>query len=375
MVRCLAIHDSCAASSSHRATAGGQRLMATTQRTGGKRRAGSAAVANGSPSDVSGLSNEVLIDLYRRMVEIRLFEEACSRSFRQGKIGGYLHTYIGEEAIATGLLHGKRPGDKIITAYRDHAHTLLLGASPNEVMAELYGKGPGLVKGKGGSMHLFDAKRDFMGGYGIVGGHIPLGVGMAYALAYQGTDNIVQLYLGDGAIHNGAFHEAANLAGLWGKTGLNPTLFILENNHYGMGTSVERATANTDLGSKFASYGIEHEKVDGMDLDAVLACAQRATERVRETGKPYAIEALTYRLSPHGAADFLEKYRSKDEVKKWRERDPIGIAEHRLLEAGVPESELEAIRSEEKAIVDEAVRFAEASPEPSLDELETDVYA
>jgi len=171
------------------------------------------------------------------MVEIRLFEEACSRSFRQGKIGGYLHTYIGEEAIATGLLHGKQPGDKIITAYRDHAHTLLLGASPNEVMAELYGKGPGLVKGKGGSMHLFDAKRDFMGGYGIVGGHIPLGVGMAYALAYQGTDNIVQLYLGDGAIHNGTLHEAANLPGVWGGA-LFLVLLLTMLNTFGVSAGV-----------------------------------------------------------------------------------------------------------------------------------------
>jgi pyruvate dehydrogenase E1 component alpha subunit len=350
--------------------------MATTQRTGGRRRAGSAVVANGSPSDVSGLSNEVLIDLYRRMVEIRLFEEACSRSFRQGKIGGYLHTYIGEEAIATGLLHVKQPGDKIITAYRDHAHTLLLGATPNEVMAELYGKGPGLVKGKGGSMHLFDAKRDFMGGYGIVGGHIPLGVGMAYGLAYQGTDNIVQLYLGDGAIHNGAFHEAANLAGVWGRDGLNPCLFVLENNLYGMGTSVERATVNTDLGSKFASYGIEHEKVDGADVEAVIAVAERAAARVRETKKPYAIEAIAYRLAPHGAADFLEKYRSKDEIKEARQRDPITLFERRLLDSGIAtEDQLAEIRGELKVIIDESVRFAEESPEPPLDELYTDVYA
>jgi pyruvate dehydrogenase E1 component alpha subunit len=350
--------------------------MATTQNVGRKRRgAAPGSPESGGAADIPVRDLETSKRHYRQMVLVRLFEEACQRAFRQGKVGGYLHVYIGQEAVATGFLDAKQEGDLVITAYRDHAHTLLLGATPNEVMAEIYGKGTGLVKGKGGSMHLFDVKHGMMGGYGIVGGHIPLGVGMAYSLAYQNTKNIVQLYLGDGAIHNGAFHEAANLAGLWGKTGLNPTLFILENNHYGMGTSVERATANTDLGSKFASYGIEHEKVDGMDLDAVIACAQRATERVRETGKPYAIEALTYRLSPHGAADFLEKYRSKDEVKKWRERDPIGIAEHRLLEAGVAESELEAIRSEEKAIVDEAVRFAETSPDPSLDELETDVYA
>lgn len=350
--------------------------MAPTQNVGKKRRSDTpGAPDSGGSADVPVRDLETPKRHYRQMVLVRLFEEACQRAFRQGKVGGYLHVYIGQEAVATGFLDAMQPGDRAITAYRDHAHALLLGAAPNEVMAEIYGKGTGLVKGKGGSMHLFDVKHGMMGGYGIVGGHIPLGVGLAYALAYQGKRNIVQLYLGDGAIHNGAFHEAANLAGLWGKTALSPTLFILENNQYGMGTSVERATANTDLGSKFASYGIEHEKVDGMDLDAVIACAQRTTARVRETGKPYAVEVLTYRLSPHGAADFLEKYRSKDEIKKWRERDPIGIAEHRLIEAGVAEQELEAIRAELKSVVDEAVRFAETSPDPDLRELETDVYA
>jgi pyruvate dehydrogenase E1 component alpha subunit len=225
-------------------------------------------------------------------------------------------------------------------------------------------------------MHLFDVEKGMMGGYGIVGGHIPLGVGMAYALRYQETDGIVQLYLGDGAIHNGAFHEAANLAGLWGRDGLNPTLFIIENNQYGMGTSVERATAMTDLAAKFDSYGIEHEKVDGMDLLAVLECGRRTTARVRETGKPYAVEALTYRIVPHGAGDFFEKYRTKEEVRQWRERDPIGLVERGLLELGAADEErLAAIREEAKGVVDEAVRFADESPPPPLDELYTDVYA
>jgi pyruvate dehydrogenase E1 component alpha subunit len=318
-----------------------------------------------------------LVELYRKMVLIRLFEEATQRGFRQGKIGGYLHVYSGQEAIATGLLDAFEPRrDKIITAYRDHAHALLLGVSPNAVMAELYGKGTGLVKGKGGSMHLFDAEKGLMGGWGIVGGHIPLGVGMAYSQAYQNTGGIVQLYFGDGAIHNGAFHEAANLAGLWGRDGLCPCLFVLENNQYGMGTSVERATAMTDLGAKFNSYGIEHEKVDGNDLEAVLEVAHRISKRVRETNKPFAIEALTYRLEAHGAADFLQKYRSKDEVAEHRKFDPIGLLEHKLLETGAAsEEELGQIRDEQKQIVDEAVRFAEESPEPPLSELYDDVYA
>jgi pyruvate dehydrogenase E1 component subunit alpha len=320
-------------------------------------------------------SSERLVDLYKEMVLIRAFEEACQRGFRQGKIGGYLHVYIGQEAVATGFLQAYKEGDKVITAYRDHAHALLLGTDPKVVMAELYGKGTGMVKGKGGSMHLFDVERGLMGGYGIVGGHIPLGVGFAYAMRYQETDHITQLYLGDGAISNGAFHEAANLAGLWGKDGMCPCLFIIENNQYGMGTSVERTTAMTDLAAKFDAYGIENEKVDGMDLEAVMEAADRLTEQVRETGKPYAIEALTYRTASHGAADFFEKYRTKEEVNEWRQRDPIGQLEHKLLEnEALDEDKLEEIKGEAKERVQEAVKFADESEEPPIQELYTDVY-
>ncbi len=349
--------------------------MATTQNASRKRKTASAA-ANGAKPGLPDVDTEKLLELYRKMVGIRLFEEACQRGFRQGRIGGYLHMYIGQEAVATGLMEAITEPDRVITAYRDHAHVLLLGSTPNEVMAELYGKGTGLVKGKGGSMHLFDVENQFMGGYGIVGGHIPLGVGMAFAQAYGKTGGVTHLYFGDGAMNNGAFHEGANLAGLWGKSELNPTLFILENNQYGMGTSVERSTAMTDLGRKFDSYGIEHEKVDGMDLAAVMEAGKRATARVRESNAPYALEMMTYRLSPHGAADFLEKYRSKDEVAEARKRDPIGLYEAQLLKTKKADEEtLARIRVEEKAIVDEAVTFAEESPEPELSELYTDVYA
>jgi pyruvate dehydrogenase E1 component alpha subunit len=321
-------------------------------------------------------STDRLVDLYREMVEIRLFEEATQRAFRQGKIGGYLHVYIGEEAVAVGFLDAFKEGDKVITAYRDHPHALLLGSDPKNVMAELFGKGTGIVKGKGGSMHLFDVERGLMGGYGIVGGHIPLGVGMAYAMRYQETDHIVQCYLGDGSMNNGAFHEAVNLAGLWGKDGLCPCLFIVENNQYGMGTSVERSTAMTDLAAKFDAYGVENEKVDGMDLEAVLEAAHRAADHVRETGKPYAVEALTYRTAPHGAADFFEKYRTKDEIEEWRQRDPIGLLEKKLLESGtVEEEKLDEIKGETKERVDEAVAFANESEQPAMEELYTDVYA
>jgi pyruvate dehydrogenase E1 component alpha subunit len=349
--------------------------MATTQ-SQGRRRSGAKPAGNGADAAAATkLGADAPLALYKKMVEIRLFEDAAQRGFRQGKVGGYMHVYSGQEAVATGFLEAYQEGDTIITAYRDHAHVLLLGSEPKLVMAELYGKGTGLVKGKGGSMHLFDVSNGFYGGYGIVGGHIPLGVGTAFAQAYQKTGGITQLYLGDGAIHNGAFHEAANLSGLWGKDQLNPCLFILENNQYGMGTSVERATANTDLGKKFESYGIEYVKVDGMVLEAVIEVGKQAVDRVRETGKPFAVEALTYRIMPHGAADFLEKYRTKEEVRKWRERDPIGLVEKRLEEEGVEQEKIDEIRAAAKALIDEAVTFAEESPEPALEELLTDVYA
>lgn len=337
---------------------------------------------SGNEAEVRGGESAVttgpdrLVELYGKMVLIRAFEDACQRAFRQGKIGGYLHVYTGQEAVATGFLEAFREGDRVITGYRDHAHALLLGCDPREVMAELFGKRTGLVKGKGGSMHLFDVERGFMGGYGIVGGHIPLGVGIAYALRYGGSEGICQLYLGDGAINNGAFHEAANLAGLWGRDGMCPCLFIVENNQYGMGTSVERATAMTDLAAKFNSYAIGNEKVDGMDLEAVIECGERVAEQVRETGRPYAVEAITYRIAPHGAADFFEKYRTKEEVEKWRARDPIGILEKRLLERdALDEERIEEIKDEARQRVSEAVKYADESEEPPLEELYTDVYA
>lgn len=319
---------------------------------------------------------ERLVSLYRKMVFVRRFEQVVERTFRQGKIGGYLHVYTGEEAVATGFISTVKEGDRVITGYRDHAHALLLGSDPRAVMAELLGKGTGLVKGKGGSMHLFDVERGFMGGYGIVGGHIPLGVGMAYAMRYRGEDGVCQLYLGDGAINTGALHEAANLAGLWGKDGMCPVIFIVENNQYAMGTSVPRSTAMTDLAAKFDAYGIENEKVDGMDVEAVLACAERSVEQVRETGKPYAVEALTYRMASHGAADIFERYRTKEEIQQWRVRDPIGILEHRLLEAGALDGgSINEAKEEARETVDEALRFAEESGPPPPEELLRDVYA
>ena len=346
--------------------------MAKTKRAGGQAEAEAEAEAGDGRV---GAGREGLVDLYRQMVLVRMFEESCQRSFRKGAIGGYMHLYTGEEAVAAGFLAHVREGDKVITGYRDHAHALLLGCDPRAVMAELYGRRDGLSKGKGGSMHLFAIDRGLWGGYGVVGGHIPLGVGFAYALGYQGTDHICQLYLGDGALQTGAFHEAAILAGLWGREGNCPVVFVVENNQYAMGTSVERSTAMTDLAAKFDAYGIEREKVDGMDLEAVIECAARVTQQVRESGKPYAVEAVTYRLASHGAADFA-KYRSKEEVAEWRERDPIETLERKLLEAEALEAEMiDEIKSGVRDEVEKAVEFAAGSEQPSEEELYTDVLA
>jgi len=310
------------------------------------------------------------------MVLARHFEEEAERAFRRGKIGGYLHVYTGQEAVAAGWLAELRDDDIFFTAYRDHAHALLRGSPPGAVMAELFGKATGVAKGKGGSMHLFDVPRGFYGGYGIVGGHIPLATGAAYALRYTGTDRVCLCFLGDGAMNGGAFHEPANMAGLWGREGLCPIVYIVENNQYGMGTSVERASAVPDLASRFAAYAIEHERADGSDFLAVRRLARRTIERVRSTGRPYAVEMRTFRFAGHGAADLFQPYRSKDEIAQARHHDPIPILERQLREAGLlTEADVVRIHEEAAAAVAEAVRYAEESPEPPASDLDTDTHA
>jgi pyruvate dehydrogenase E1 component alpha subunit len=315
-------------------------------------------------------------EILRKMIFIRKFEEASEREFRKGKIGGYLHVYIGQEGLAAGILTALRPDDVVFAGYRDHAHALLLGSDPGAVMAELFGKSTGLSKGKGGSMHLFDAKNGFYGGYGIVGGHLTLAAGAAYALRYQKTDRVVVCYFGDGAMNIGSFHEALNMAGLWGKQGMCPAIFVIENNGYAMGTSIERHSALTDLGARMHAYNIPSEKADGQDVFAMRGVADRVVRQVRETGRPYCIEAITYRFSGHGAADILQPYRTKDEVEKQRNRDPITILKKRLKEiCGLSD---EAIAEMEQAAADataEAVKFAEESPAPENEELFRDVVA
>ncbi len=318
---------------------------------------------------------EILLEWYRTLVFVRLFEEQTERSFRRGKIGGYLHVGIGQEAVPLGFLSAARPDDIFFVSYRDHVHTLVRGTDPGAVMAELYGKVTGTCKGKGGSMHLFDVGRGNYGGYGIVGGHLPLAVGAAYALRYQGTDRVCLCFFGDGAMNSGALHEAANLAGLWGKAGMCPVVFVIENNQYGMGTSVERASAVTDLARRFDAYDIPNERCDGMDPLEVYEVATRVVERVRRSGRPYAVEAITYRFAGHGAADLFQPYRSKEEVARWKQRDPLVLLEARLRELGVlDDARVAEVGAWAERKVQEAVAFAEESPEPPPEELYRDVY-
>lgn len=312
---------------------------------------------------------------YRLMVLVRRFEEEAERAFRRGKVGGYLHVYSGQEAVGAGFLAALRPDDVFFTSYRDHAHAILRGTPPGAVMAELYGKVTGIAHGKGGSMHLFDVGRGFYGGYGIVGAHIPLATGAAYALRYQGSDRVLLCFLGDGAMHSGSFHEPVNMAALWGRDGLCPIVYIVENNKYAMGTSVERSTLVTNLAAHFDAYGIENEQIDGQDFFTVKEAADRIVARVRTTGRPYAVEAITSRFAAHGAADLFQPYRTKEEVEAARERDPIQILERHLRAAGVLDPDrAQAVRAEADSAVADALQFAETSPEPPAEELTRDVY-
>src|SRR5436190_8879575 len=315
-------------------------------------------------------------EILRQMIFIRRFEEASEREFRRGKIGGYLHVYSGQEAVASGIIGALRKDDIVFSGYRDHAHALALGSDPQRVMAELFGKATGIAKGKGGSMHLFDVEHGFYGGYGIVGGHLTLATGAAYALRYQGTERIAVCYFGDGAMNIGSFHEALNMAGLWGKQGMCPIVFIIENNGYAMGTSVDRHSALTDLIARMRAYNIQGEKVDGQDVFAVRGVADRVVRQVRETGVPYCIEAITYRFSGHGAADILQPYRTKDEVEQHKHRDPILILRNRLSEiCGLTDADVQQMDKQAGERVAKALQFAEESPVPEAGELWNDVVA
>lgn len=316
-------------------------------------------------------TREQLLDFYRMMLLIRRFEEAAAIAYQRRKIGGFLHLYIGQEAVATGVVAHLQEQDTIVAHYREHGHALARGSDPYAVMAELFGRSTGLSKGKGGSMHLFDAARGFLGGYAIVAGHLPIAVGLAMAAQHRGDNSICLCFFGDGAVNEGEFHEALNLAAIW-KT---PVLFLCENNLYGMGTALERAAAVPEVHKRAQAYNVPAGRCNGMDVRETYAAAGEAIAHVRAGNGPYLLEAMTYRFRGHSMAD-PELYRTKDEVNLWRQRDPIVKLRAELAEAGeASEADLARIEAEVQDQVDDAVRFADDSPEPHPSELYTDVYA
>src|SRR5437667_3663050 len=310
--------------------------------------------------------------LYTDMVLIRRFEEKAAEGYALGKIGGFLHLYIGEEAVAVGATSAMRPDDYAIAAYREHGHCLAKGSDPKRVMAELFGRIDGLSKGKGGSMHLFDKSVNFLGGHGIVGAHLPLAAGVGFGIKYQGGDQVVLCYFGDGAVPEGEFHESMNLAALWKL----PVIFICENNRYAMGTAIHRALAQTEIWRFAETYGIHGEAVDGMDVLAIRECVGRAVERARRDKVPALIEARTYRFRGHSMRDPAGAiYRTKEEVEREKLRDPIMIFAERALKAGwLSEADVRAIEKDVNDRIDDAVAFADASPEPPVEWLLTDIY-
>lgn len=310
---------------------------------------------------------------YREMVFIRHFEEKCNTAYRQGKIGGYMHTYIGMEALAVGWIHSVRKAyDYVITAYRDHAHALLLGTDPTAIMAELMGRQGGTAGGKGGSMHIFDPERGFYGGWGIVGGHVPLGAGLAFAAKYRAEDRITLNFLGDGAANQGVVFETLNMAALYEV----PCIFIIENNEFAMGTRLEYHAAETELWRRGLPFGMKSERIDGMDAIQMRKDATRIIDWVRENQKPYFVEVMCYRYSGHGAADNdRQLYRTKEEELENMKRDPIKRLEAVLIERNIFNQErLEAIDAEILEQVDRIYADADAQPHPDPEEVYDNIY-
>ncbi|NDJ36096.1 MAG: pyruvate dehydrogenase (acetyl-transferring) E1 component subunit alpha [Chloroflexi bacterium] len=316
------------------------------------------------------MTDEEKIEAYRLMMTVRRFEERCAQLYSEGDIGGFLHLYIGQEAIAAALRFAVPEDDNVITAYRDHGVAIARGLPIEKLMAEMLGKVTGVSKGKGGSMHLADVDRRYWGGYAVVGGHLPLAAGLALADQYRGDDRITVCLMGDGSTNIGYFHEALNLAGVWDL----PVVWVIENNEYGMGTSVSRASANPDLSARATAYGMPGKKVDGDDVQATYDAMAEAVEHVRSGNGPILLEAMTYRFRGHSMGD-PERYREKDEVSKQEEQDPIKLWGNHLINEGVVNSDrLDEIEKGAEKAVDEAVRFARESPLPSPEELYTDVY-
>jgi pyruvate dehydrogenase E1 component alpha subunit len=311
--------------------------------------------------------------MLREMLLIRRFEEKAAEAYALGKIGGFCHLYIGQEAVAVGVSAALEPTDYVIASYREHGQALVRGISARAVMAELYGKSTGCSSGKGGSMHLFDAEKRFMGGHGIVGGHLPLATGLAFAIKYRGGDEVCVCFFGEAAVNIGAFHEALNMASVWKL----PVIFLCENNRYGMGTAFERVAAVTDVVEHACSYDMAGEVVNGMDVLDVQAATQRAAQRARKGGHPTLLEVRTYRYMGHSMSDPLHGvYRTKDEVEEQKKKDPIAQLFQRLRQDGaLDQAGYDALETEVKAEVEEAVKFADESPDPAPEELTTHVLA
>jgi len=337
-------------------------------------RKGTAKPAAGKASAAAqaNVSRDELLHYYREMLLIRRFEEKAGQLYGMGLIGGFCHLYIGQEAVVVGLQACAEEGDNVITTYRDHGHMLVTGMDPKGVMAELTGREGGYSRGKGGSMHMFSRERRFFGGHGIVGANVPLGAGLAFADKYRGNDRVTFTYFGDGAANQGQVYETYNMAMLWDL----PVIFVIENNKYAMGTSVQRATRSPSLWERGAAYGIKGEAVDGMDVLAVRAAGEKAVAHARAGKGPYILEVMTYRYRGHSMSD-PAKYRTRDEVQKVREeRDAIEHVRELLLGGGhAGEDDLKAIDREIKQIVSDAADFARESPEPNVSELFTDIYA
>ena len=324
------------------------------------------------PADEVGVQPEELVGYYRDMLLIRRFEEKAGQMYGMGLIGGFCHLYIGQEAVVVGMQAAIEEGDAVITSYRDHGHMLACGMNPKGVMAELTGRRGGYSKGKGGSMHMFSREKNFYGGHGIVGAQVPIGTGIAFGQRYLDNNKVCLTYLGDGAVNQGQVYESFNMAALWKL----PVVYVIENNRYGMGTSVERASARPELYQRGQAYGIPGQQVDGMNVLAVKAGGDKAVAHARSGKGPIILEMMTYRYRGHSMSD-PAKYRSKEEVSRMRqEHDPIEHLRKKLVDDGiVDEAGLKAIDREVKEMVSEAAAFAQESPEPDPSELTTDVLA
>lgn len=346
--------------------------MATSQptATAAPKKPAKAGRKPAAKKSAKGLNKDTYTRWFREMYLMRKFEERCGQLYIQQKFGGFCHLYIGQEAVLSGMREAIRPTDRVITAYRDHAHPLVLGTDPKFVMAEMFGRKTGTSKGKGGSMHMFDKERNLFGGHGIVGGQIGLGAGIAFADKYRKEDHVTVCFMGDGAARQGMLHETFNMAMTWKL----PVIFIIENNHYAMGTSVERTSNVTDLETLGASYKMPSATVDGMSPEAVRDAIAEAAERARKGEGPTLLDIQTYRYKGHSMSD-PQKYRTKDEVANYVERDPIAHVRGVILEnKWNTEEELKAVEKEVKAQVEEAIKFAEESPLPDASELYEDVY-